>query len=61
MVEQRRRQAHAACAKWVTDGDGATAWVELLALDGKSPVPHEGDGRERLVALDGVELLDSHA
>ena len=44
----------------MADGDGAAPRVELLGRGDELAGPHEGDGGERLVALDGVEVLDGH-
>src|SRR5437868_12274003 len=60
-AEQRRHDAHAARAEGVADGNGAAPAVVSLGLRLELLRPHQSDGGEGLVALDGVELVDLHA
>src|SRR5437588_4654265 len=59
LVEEGGGHAHARRAERMADGDSAAAGVELGGVGNELARPHERDGGERLVALDGVEVLDA--
>ena len=61
MVQEGGGHADAGGPQGMADGDGAAPGVEAGAVGQELAGPHQGDGGEGLVALDGVELLDVHA
>src|ERR1041384_521795 len=63
LIKRGGDKARAACAEWMTDGNGAAIWIDVCGVIGNSEVSQNGERlrREGFIELDDVHLVERQA